>query len=152
MKRFIKIISDVFFAIILGFIWGICVVIVLFTIIFAFTQFPIITICLTLCFFPFHHSAFKRFYRQGDWFVIGGRVFCLLLISSFLVGLFMVGIEEVKLNPTVLAYIFLFSFPILFTAFTSYFIGESFFPHSTLMRKIDNLVSGSKKLGIFWGD
>ena len=150
MKRFKEIISAIFWAVGGGIVWSIVSAIVILLMATSFLQAPIITIFVAICFVPFHYYDFKKFYEQKDWFIIGGRFFCMVLISSFLVGLFRLALESAEFRSVLWLYIFLVSLPILFILATTYLICNSLFPNGALIKKLDNLIEGSKKLGVFW--
>lgn len=131
-------------------IWSICSGLIFFMSITSLLQAPIITVFVTLCFSLFHLSDFQTFFKNRDWFIILGRFTCLLLMSSFLTGMFRLAFEAVEFNSLIPPVLSLAVLIVSFFVLLVYNFNLAFRPDGALLKKLETIVEGSKRYGIFW--
>jgi len=153
MKKLKKLLSDLFLVLMFGIIGSLIAAITIFLSISALLQAPFITLIVATLFIPFHYYSFRRFFRDKEWAVFLGRFTIMILISSFLVGLFKAALSSLKVEDY-LGFLMLLMFPCFFVLITIYNFFSYFLPTNSIFVRfntyINNLIRGSKNYGIWW--
>jgi hypothetical protein len=150
MRKFLEMVREIIFSLINGIIWSIAGSFGVFFTAASIVQAPIITLFVTLFFLLFHLSDLKTFYDDKEWLLIFSRFFFLYLFSAALTGMFRLawtggGIDNIYLILLIPA-----SFVILLPVMTVYFFCARNYPDGVVMSKLQNLIEGGKKYGVFW--
>lgn len=130
-----------------GFIGGLVIFLTI-----LFTRYGVIfAVIITALFLPFHISDLKAFFREKNYLVFLGRLFCLYLIASYIGGfvamaggLMKIGQNQFNLIALVISYLFSYAAITFFGSLTL------FFPESHLMKSWQRLYRGLFKIGVFW--
>lgn len=153
MRKLKKLLTDVCLVLMSGIIGSLVAGIIILLSISALQQSPFVTLIVATLFLPFHFYSFRRFFRDKEWLVILGRFILMVLISSFLVGLFKAALGSLKME-NFYKYLLLLITPCLFLLITIYSFFSYFLPTNPLFvrfnKNIEVLISDSKKYGIWW--